>query len=174
MKRFTLTDKRLHEMRWLDSGMTSDPALLVVLSRAGLETAPGDYELVDGEWQSVGPQPTEEWVSSVLQLLSRLLSQDGPYKPTADNSYQDPALKSWAEEARWVVHYALEGDLGEYIELRLKELGPYVSPSELCSYCGRRLTAKEVALLDRYHPGDAERLCDPCADPLAYPEEAGR
>lgn len=152
--------------------MTEDPAVAIVLARAGSETAAGDYELVDGEWQSVEPQPTEAWLAAVLQLLSLLLKREGaPYEQTADDSWQDPDVKSWADEARWVVHYGLEGGLdSEYIELRLRELGPYVSPSAICSYCGKHLTAEQIAFYDRGQPGDPERLCDPCADPLAFPE----
>lgn len=170
MKRFTLTDTRLDRMRTWDSRMVDGQALAIVLARAGDETAAGDYELVDGEWQSAEPQPKDQWMAGVLQLLSLLLKREGtPYKQTADDGWQDPEVKSWADEARWVVHYALEGGLEwEYIELRLKELGPYVSPSDLCSYCGERLTAEQIAFLDREHPGDPERLCDPCANPLDF------
>lgn len=155
-----MTSAQLDELR-RDRGAGSEAAA-IVLSRAGEETGPGEYKLVGGEWVIIGQQPSEEYFDAVLQLLSLLLKREGePHQPPIDPGWQDPANKSWTDEARWVLHYGLEGGLDwDYIQDRLKELGPYVSPSTICSYCGEPLTDEDIAVQQDYAPD--ERLCERC------------
>jgi hypothetical protein len=131
--------------------------------RAGME----EFKPFEGGWRARdGEGPHQDLVDGILQLLSVLLAQKGPYTQTADDSYANPEITSWVDEARDVLHYALEGGLDDdYVQARLKELGGYVSPRELCSDCERRLTTEELAARNGYD----DQLCDSCADPGSQP-----
>jgi hypothetical protein len=107
----------------------------------------------------------EDVIDAHFKLIMVLLRQEGPYTPPTDDSYADPEITSWAEEARAVCHYALEGaNEQDYLVGRLEELGGYVSPFKVCCDCGRELTEDELQSACEAGEDDCP-LCDGCANP---------